>query len=322
VESYAPAKKLIYFVSSKQHFATLFVLISGLLHSHGQGLQLLSSEIIDFEFTSLPQSFTIEIDQIGISLPPPPRPPYGGGFGNPQPIVVDSGTTTSSSVIDVGSISILFRGDLLDPGESLTVQLFENNLSEAPMLSQSFIGNGSASLALFAPGGWSDLQGIVRITMNAGTVQVGQLKFSVTKSGIGHQGTIEFVPITPVPSGGPRVIPVDVYGPIGTDSWFAIKDTDTDGDGVPDDRDHCPDTPRGQVVDVDGCSIDQLAPCDRNWRNHGEFVRHFRAVIANFYRSGLVTAETASALVRLAAQSECGDSASDRDHWDHDKSNQ
>jgi OmpA-OmpF porin, OOP family len=31
---------------------------------------------------------------------------------------------------------------------------------------------------------------------------------------------------------------------------------DSDGDGVPDDRDKCPDTPRGVSVDADGCPID------------------------------------------------------------------
>lgn len=30
---------------------------------------------------------------------------------------------------------------------------------------------------------------------------------------------------------------------------------DTDGDGVPDYRDQCPDTPRGHVVDEDGCTV-------------------------------------------------------------------
>ena len=35
-----------------------------------------------------------------------------------------------------------------------------------------------------------------------------------------------------------------------------ITPTDSDGDGVPDDRDKCPDTPAGVRVDADGCPID------------------------------------------------------------------
>ncbi|MDY7030605.1 MAG: DUF1566 domain-containing protein [Thermodesulfobacteriota bacterium] len=34
--------------------------------------------------------------------------------------------------------------------------------------------------------------------------------------------------------------------------------TDTDGDGVPDDQDSCPDTPAGESVDANGCSASQL----------------------------------------------------------------
>ena len=37
---------------------------------------------------------------------------------------------------------------------------------------------------------------------------------------------------------------------------FGAKGRDTDGDGVPDSRDKCPDTPRGARVDAKGCPID------------------------------------------------------------------
>jgi len=35
---------------------------------------------------------------------------------------------------------------------------------------------------------------------------------------------------------------------------------DSDGDGVPDERDRCPNTPRGTQVDADGCPIEAQAP--------------------------------------------------------------
>jgi OOP family OmpA-OmpF porin len=37
---------------------------------------------------------------------------------------------------------------------------------------------------------------------------------------------------------------------------FGGKDEDSDGDGVPDKRDKCPDTPHGCMVDANGCPID------------------------------------------------------------------
>nr|MCU0258598.1 thrombospondin type 3 repeat-containing protein [Solirubrobacteraceae bacterium] len=37
---------------------------------------------------------------------------------------------------------------------------------------------------------------------------------------------------------------------------FGAKARDTDGDGVPDRKDNCPDTPRGALVDGSGCPLD------------------------------------------------------------------
>jgi hypothetical protein len=35
---------------------------------------------------------------------------------------------------------------------------------------------------------------------------------------------------------------------------------DSDGDGVPDDKDQCPNTPAGDIVDAHGCTIYHLVP--------------------------------------------------------------
>src|SRR5678815_3285161 len=48
---------------------------------------------------------------------------------------------------------------------------------------------------------------------------------------------------------------------------------DEDGDGVTDSRDHCPGTPTGVLIDGHGCSLEQLCPCDGPWGSHGEYVR-------------------------------------------------
>lgn len=41
----------------------------------------------------------------------------------------------------------------------------------------------------------------------------------------------------------------------GSDSYYG-GDVDSDGDGVPDGRDRCPNTPKGVVVNADGCPLD------------------------------------------------------------------
>ncbi len=43
---------------------------------------------------------------------------------------------------------------------------------------------------------------------------------------------------------------------LGYSFGFRAADGDSDGDGVPDDKDRCPDTPRGATVDANGCPHD------------------------------------------------------------------
>jgi len=57
--------------------------------------------------------------------------------------------------------------------------------------------------------------------------------------------------------------------PFGTrvDSFGCPVVVDSDGDGVPDDRDRCPNTPAGVEVDANGCPIVEVAACvdGRDW---------------------------------------------------------
>jgi hypothetical protein len=88
-------------------------------------------------------------------------------------------------------------------------------------------------------------------------------------------------------------------------------ETDADGDGVPDSRDLCPGTPEGSIVDADGCTIDQLAPCagpatGGRWKNHGQYVSTVVHVVQAFVEQGLITPEQAEEIVVQAAHSSCG----------------
>ena len=85
-----------------------------------------------------------------------------------------------------------------------------------------------------------------------------------------------------------------------------VSEPDSDGDGVPDSRDLCPDSPTGAIVDANGCSIDQLAPCDGPWRNHGEYVSSVAQHASEFVRAGLITEAQRAVIVTRAARSDCG----------------
>jgi len=88
-------------------------------------------------------------------------------------------------------------------------------------------------------------------------------------------------------------------------------ETDADGDGVADSLDACPDTEAGAIVDANGCSIDQLAPCSGptsggTWKNHGQYVSAVAHVAEAFLALRLITENQAEAIVSQAAQSNCG----------------
>jgi hypothetical protein len=88
-------------------------------------------------------------------------------------------------------------------------------------------------------------------------------------------------------------------------------ETDADGDGVPDSLDLCPGTPAGAIVDANGCSIAQIAPCDgptsgETWKNHGQYVSSVAQAAEAFLAQDLISADQADEIVAQAAQSHCG----------------
>jgi streptogramin lyase len=107
--------------------------------------------------------------------------------------------------------------------------------------------------------------------------------------------------------------PVSVAGDFvfPTDIAVATAPADDDGDGVPNDRDQCPGTPAGAIVDANGCSLEQIVPCSGPasggvWRNHGQYVSAFAAAAKLFQVQGLITDAQFDELVSAAAGSQCG----------------
>jgi hypothetical protein len=84
---------------------------------------------------------------------------------------------------------------------------------------------------------------------------------------------------------------------------------DQDFDGVADASDQCPGTPPCTIVTSSGCSIDQLAPCEGPWRNHGAYVSAVAHVVNDLVSEGRLSEHEGSAIVSQAAQSDCGKQA-------------
>ncbi len=83
-------------------------------------------------------------------------------------------------------------------------------------------------------------------------------------------------------------------------------DADDDDDGVDDDDDGCPETPEDEVAGDDGCSIEQLCPCEAEWRNHGAYVSCVAHAAKTLRRAGLISGAEKGAIQSSAAKSDCG----------------
>jgi len=62
----------------------------------------------------------------------------------------------------------------------------------------------------------------------------------------------------------------------------------------------------GDVVNESGCSIDQLCPCDNDWKNHGKYVSCVSHATGDFVAAGLIDINETGQIVSDAAQSDCG----------------
>lgn len=90
------------------------------------------------------------------------------------------------------------------------------------------------------------------------------------------------------------------------------QDDDADGDTVGDACDACEGTGLAATVDRDGCSIDQLCPCDVDeegeaWKSHSRYSRCVRDEVFRFRQSRLLTPEEADAIRAAAAAGTCGE---------------
>jgi hypothetical protein len=110
-------------------------------------------------------------------------------------------------------------------------------------------------------------------------------------------------------------IGTDITGQGPFNASFSLSgETDEDADGVPDSLDQCPGTPPGDIVNAEGCSIDQLVPCEGprsggKWKNHGQYVSSIAHVTQEFRAQGLIDEDQSADIISDAARSGCGHKA-------------
>ena len=83
-------------------------------------------------------------------------------------------------------------------------------------------------------------------------------------------------------------------------------DLDDDNDGINDGLDQCLGTLETDLVNAEGCSIDDLCACSNAWKNHGAYVKCVAQTSEDFVDAGLISEEEKDTIVSDAAQSTCG----------------
>ncbi|MEY3784230.1 MAG: hypothetical protein RLZZ230_552, partial [Candidatus Parcubacteria bacterium] len=99
-----------------------------------------------------------------------------------------------------------------------------------------------------------------------------------------------------------------------------VCDTDADGDGVLDNIDSCLNTPTGQPVNKNGCSVAQLCAGsskgddkddgdehrNHGWKNHGVYVSCVAKAAHELAEHGSISDDEHGEYVSKAAKSDCG----------------
>jgi hypothetical protein len=104
-----------------------------------------------------------------------------------------------------------------------------------------------------------------------------------------------------------------------TEAWIAtLPEPDSDGDGVPDDVDDCPDSQLSATVVIDGCDTevpnqlfddgctmaDLTAQCADHAPNHGSFVRCVAHLTNDWKWDALITGKEKGRIQSCAAQAD------------------
>jgi hypothetical protein len=79
---------------------------------------------------------------------------------------------------------------------------------------------------------------------------------------------------------------------------------DCDNDGVPNAQDLCGETLFGALVNTNGCSVDQICPCE-GWLEHADYFACVERVSAEFESAGAITSAQRAELLARAETANC-----------------
>jgi hypothetical protein len=120
-----------------------------------------------------------------------------------------TGTTNSFLTSAQGIFQFHVQAGTLQSGEMVRYDMFENAASEAPICSQTLAFGSPLTATCSSPGAWSDLQGVVRLTMLMGSLTVDNVHLEAIVSGPSLSSynvySMSFNPV-PEPSWGSLVL--------------------------------------------------------------------------------------------------------------------
>jgi hypothetical protein len=95
---------------------------------------------------------------------------------------------TNSTCQEVAEALVRLRGDFLLPGEVIRMELFENSEAEAPFMTmdRTGLGQGTGAVGTYINTYWQDMQGVMRLTMLSGSVNVDSIYVTIQNNGCGH----------------------------------------------------------------------------------------------------------------------------------------